>query len=68
MVERMVAEVEREGGVASIDICRHNEQELALPRLIGRLVDTVSSGAAVHRLDEQTYWAYEFPAPEPVPA
>jgi ribosomal protein S18 acetylase RimI-like enzyme len=64
MVERMVGVVEREGGVASIDICRHNEQELALPRLIGRLVDTVSSGAAVHRLDEQTYWAYEFPAPE----
>lgn len=65
MVGRMVQVVEQQGGVASIDICRHNEQELALPRLIGRLVDTVGAGAAVHRLDEQTYWAYEFPAPEP---
>ena len=63
MVSQMCAVVERTGGVASIDICRHNEQDLALPRLITRLVDTVSDGTKVHRLDEQTYWAYEFPEP-----
>lgn len=63
LVGEMCQVVQRHGGVASIDICRHNENELALPRLIKRLVDTLSDGAAVHRLDEQTYWAYEFPTP-----
>lgn len=63
LVGEMCQVVQRHGGVASIDICRHNENELALPRLINRLVSTVSDGAAVRRLDEQTYWAYEFPAP-----
>lgn len=61
MVAQMCRVVEREGGIAGIDICRFNEQELALPRLINRLVDTVSDGAVAHRLDEQTFWAYEFP-------
>ncbi|GAB3264306.1 hypothetical protein GCM10027586_20270 [Kineococcus gypseus] len=63
MVAHMCAVVGERGGVAGIDVCRHNEEELALPQLFGRLVDAAGAGARLLRLDQQSYWAWEFPSP-----
>ncbi|WP_104433293.1 hypothetical protein [Kineococcus xinjiangensis] len=61
----LVAEICRpavaEGGVVAVDVCRHNE-DLGLPRAIGTLLAELGSTRAL-RLDEQVYWAHEFPVP-----
>jgi ribosomal protein S18 acetylase RimI-like enzyme len=60
LVEAMCRVVHEQGGVASLDICRYNDEQLALPRLISRIVNSLGHEAAGVRLDEQTYWAYDF--------
>lgn len=60
LVEAMCRVVHEQGGIASLDICRYNDEELALPRLIGRIVDSFGHDTAAERLDTQTYWAYDF--------
>lgn len=60
VVEAICRVVHERGGVASLDICRYNEEALALPQLIGRVVDSLGHEAEGERLDVQTYWAYDF--------
>ncbi|GAA0299939.1 GNAT family N-acetyltransferase [Kineococcus aurantiacus] len=60
LVEAMCRVVHEQGGVASLDICRYNDERLALPRLIERVVHSFGHAAEGERLDEQTYWAYDF--------
>jgi GNAT superfamily N-acetyltransferase len=55
---RLVAEA---GGVAALDVCRRADQVYALPQAIARLNDTFADGGRHERIDEQSYWAYEFP-------
>jgi len=62
LVEAMIRVVHEQGGVASLDICRYNDEALALPRLIGRIVNSLSLETSGERLDVQTYWAYDFSA------
>jgi GNAT superfamily N-acetyltransferase len=50
------------GGVAVLDVCRRADQVYGLPAAIARLNDTFSDGGSHERIDEQSYWAYEFPA------
>lgn len=56
---RLVAEA---GGVAALDVCRRAEQVYGLPQAIARLNATFAAGGSSERMDEQSYWAYEFPA------
>ncbi len=51
------------GGLVAIDICSHNETTIKLPTLLLRLGRTWAPGARLVRLDTQTYWAYDVPAP-----
>jgi ribosomal protein S18 acetylase RimI-like enzyme len=60
LVEAMCRVVHEQGGIASLDICRYNEEALALPRLIGRIVQSFGHEARGEKLDVQTYWAYDF--------
>jgi ribosomal protein S18 acetylase RimI-like enzyme len=62
LVEAMCRVVHDERGVASLDICRYNDERLALPRLIGRIVNSFGHETAGERIDEQTFWAYDFAA------
>lgn len=55
---RLVADA---GGVAALDVCRRADQVYALPQAIARLNDTFADGGKHERIDEQSYWAYEFP-------
>ncbi|HYT09774.1 MAG TPA: hypothetical protein VEL73_03855 [Mycobacteriales bacterium] len=58
-IGRMVAAA---GGVAAMDVCRRTDEQLHLPRAVGRFLEFLVPGTRGVRLDEQTYWAYEFPA------
>ena len=52
----------RAGGVAVIDVSRHVTQQKRLPQAVARFLDRLAPGTRGIPLDEQTYWAYEFPA------
>lgn len=52
----------RAGGVAVIDVSRHVARQTRLPQAVARYLDRLAPGTRGIRLDEQTYWAYEFPA------
>jgi GNAT superfamily N-acetyltransferase len=56
---RMVAGA---GGIAVLDVCRRADEVYGLPAAIARLNDTFADGGTCERIDEQSYWAYEFPA------
>ena len=61
MIQEMTRLISSSGGVAVLDICRFNEEAYALPEAIERVIRTVfPAGATRCRLDEQTYWSYEF--------
>jgi GNAT superfamily N-acetyltransferase len=50
------------GGIAVLDVCRRADQVYGLPAAIARLNATFADGGTCERIDEQSYWAYEFPA------
>lgn len=58
-IGRMIAAA---GGVAAMDVCRRTDERQHLPRAVGRFLEFLVPGTRRVRLDEQTYWAYEFPA------
>jgi hypothetical protein len=51
------------GGIIAIDVCDRNEATLQMSRGFLRFGRAISVSATLHRLDAQTYWAYEIPAP-----
>ncbi len=63
LVECMSREVSSAGGVAVLDVCSRNNSVFKLPAAVQRIAQSVSSEVSQERLDEQVYWAYEFPGP-----
>jgi ribosomal protein S18 acetylase RimI-like enzyme len=54
--------VSAERGVAALDVCRRNEQIRRLPQGLHRLLERSYGLVLSDRMDEQSYWFYEFPA------
>ena len=50
-----------EGGVVAMDFCRERVDAGRMPAAIGWLIGQEVPGVRPERLDEQSYWAYEFP-------
>ena len=50
------------GGIVAMDFCHQREAADRMPAAIGWLIAQQVPGARGERLDEQSYWAYEFPA------
>ncbi|NAZ87464.1 hypothetical protein [Kineococcus indalonis] len=61
LMTSMCRVVGEEGGLAVLDVCRHNEEEVGLVGAIDRVLDAVAPGARATRLDAQAFWAWEFP-------
>jgi hypothetical protein len=55
------------GGIAVLDMSRRNV-DLGLARAIQQTLTGLTPGTAATRLDEQSYWMYEPPAPGTAPA
>lgn len=49
------------GGLAVVDICRHNEK-LGFNRAIQHAIGSLSTGVHAERIDEQVFWTYAAPA------
>lgn len=65
LIEAMYAERGPGPVVVAFDVSRRNER-YGFPRAIRDVLERHTGPMAVHRLDEQTYWAFE--APEPMTA
>jgi ribosomal protein S18 acetylase RimI-like enzyme len=50
------------GGVAALDVCRRNDQIRRLPQGLHRMLERSYGLVHSDRMDEQSYWFYEFPA------
>ncbi len=61
IIQHVVAQGGREGGVFAVDICEYNEETHRLPAAIARLGRAFNPGVTQIRLDAQVYWAYEVP-------
>jgi hypothetical protein len=60
VVEEMYQVIAASHGVGVVDICRRND-ELGLPQAVHEVLDNLTGNVRRERLDEQTYWLYEFP-------
>ena len=58
-IGRVAAEA---GGLVLLDVCRRVEEIYRLPPIVGRYARSHVPAVRTLRLDEQTYYAYEFPA------
>ena len=55
------------GGVAVMDVSRYVSDRRRLPETLARFFSRLAPGTRGIRLDEQTFWAYEFPIVAGVP-
>ncbi len=62
MVTAMCLLAAEQGGIISLDMCRANEATRGLARAIPLLLRRVAGDVRTERLDEQSYWMYEFPS------
>jgi hypothetical protein len=61
LIESMYRLTEADDGIVAIDLCRYNEETLRMSRAIRLLLHRLSGGVRGTRLDQQSYWVYEFP-------
>ncbi|WP_432561868.1 hypothetical protein [Kineococcus sp. SYSU DK003] len=61
IVETICRGIHEQGGVAAVDVCAYNDEQLALPRLINRITRTF--GTEGERLDTQAFYGYDFSRP-----
>jgi len=62
VVRRVIDDVVSSGGVIAMDVCRVNNTNFRLPHALLRLMRGAEPRVEASVLDEQSYWAYEFPA------
>jgi hypothetical protein len=61
LIESMYRLTEADDGIVAIDLCRYNEEMLGMSSAIRLLLHRFSGGVRDTRLDQQSYWVYEFP-------
>jgi hypothetical protein len=47
--------------ITALDVCAHTDAVRHLPRSVRALLHRISGNVRMERLDEQSYWLYEFP-------
>jgi hypothetical protein len=62
LVEAMYLVAATQNGIISLDMCRFNDQGRRLSRVIPLMLHRLSGEVRTERMDEQSYWLYEFPA------
>jgi hypothetical protein len=59
IVAEMYRSVEGQNAIVGLDVCRRNE-DYGLPKAIHSVLSKLDSGVRRRRVDEQSYWLYEF--------
>jgi len=62
MVEAMYLEAATQCGIIALDMCRFNDEGRRLSRVIPLMLRRLSGNVRTERMDDQSYWLYEFPA------
>jgi ribosomal protein S18 acetylase RimI-like enzyme len=62
LAQELYRVVSAQQGVAALDVCRRNEQIYRLPQALHRFLENSYGFVRSDRMDEQSYWFYEFPA------
>ena len=62
LVEAMYLVAATQSGIIALDMCRYNDASRRLSRVIPLMLHRLSGQVRTERMDEQSYWLYEFPA------
>lgn len=62
LVEAMYRLAATQNGIISLDMCRFNDQKRHMSRVVPLMLHRLSGEVRTERMDEQSYWLYEFPA------
>ncbi|HEU4421540.1 MAG TPA: hypothetical protein VFR67_03255 [Pilimelia sp.] len=62
LVEAMYLEAATQNGIIALDMCRLNDQVRRLSKVVPLMLRRLSASVRTERMDEQSYWLYEFPA------
>ena len=62
LVEAMYLVAAAQNGIIALDMCRYNDQQRRLSRVVPLMLHRLSGDVRTERMDEQSYWLYEFRA------
>jgi hypothetical protein len=62
IIEEMYRTASEHSGVVALDVCQHNEVVYGLPGAVEKILTRRFGDVNGERLDQQSYWLYEFPA------
>jgi len=62
LVEAMYLAARTQNGIIGLDFCRFNDSSRRMARVIELKLHRLSGEVRAERMDEQSYWLYEFPA------
>lgn len=62
LVEAMYLVAATQSGIIALDMCRFNDEVRRMSRVIPLMLHRLSGEVRTERMDEQSYWLYEFPA------
>jgi len=62
LVEELYVVAATQNGLVGIDICSYNDDVLNMSHLFRSMVARLTANMRFQRIDQQSYWLYEFPA------
>jgi hypothetical protein len=62
LVEQMYLVASAQNGLVGLDICSYNDDVRRMSRVFRLLVSRMSGTMKFNRIDQQSYWLYEFPS------
>jgi len=62
LIEEMYLIAATQNGLVGIDVCSYNDGTLGLTRMFRKTVGRFSDTMRFERIDQQSFWLYEFPA------
>jgi ribosomal protein S18 acetylase RimI-like enzyme len=62
LLEEMYVVASAQNGLVGIDICTYNDNVRHMSHIFRAMVERLDSNMRFERIDQQSYWLYEFPA------
>jgi hypothetical protein len=62
LVEAMYTDAADHNGIIGLDLCQFNAERRNMSRVIRIMLDRLSGAVRAERMDQQSYWIYEFPS------
>ena len=62
LVEEMYLVASSQNGLVGLDICTYNDDARRMSRVFRLMVSRLAENMRFNRIDQQSYWLYEFPA------